>query len=381
MTHKPALFCTHSGCKYSLPFASQQNLRKHIRDFHDSGPKAVSKGITRRKATLLRGQSGHTPEPSPLGGLDARSQAQRLTKGPSKSLQQDQVTAKLHHFVQHYRFQQQQGKIPHGWQQGTPPEERGQLALQFFTQYRLLKPEIAEVESLRAALQFETQTFMSSKTKDEYVSDIKQKLIVMTTARQQQPQQQPQQQVNQRMQQQLQQLMQQHEQHEAQQLNKPKVNKKYYRCAVENCRNNKKTWPRLDNFKQHIERMHKGENVLDVIERSTCHPKNAETPMSQTKIFDSSPTLNNYNINIDQDLNRINDPRAPSVESPYWELTPEYWFDTAVPSEPMNGLPMTTAAPMSSIIDDEMMGTMDTDNLEDLFNMDESQLDAFFNLE
>lgn len=47
----------------------------------------------------------------------------------------------------------------------------------------------------------------------------------------------------------------------------------------------------------------------------------------------------------------------------------------------MNGLPMTTAAPMSSIIDDEMMGTMDTDNLEDLFNMDESQLDAFFNLE
>jgi hypothetical protein len=157
MTHKPALFCTHSGCKYSLPFASQQNLRKHIRDFHDSGPKAVSKSITRRKARLLRGQSGHTPEPSPLGGLDARSQAQRLTKGLLKSLQQDQVTAKLHHFVQHYRVQQQQGKIPDGWQQDTPPEERGQLALQFFTQYRLLKPEIAEVESLRAALQFETQ--------------------------------------------------------------------------------------------------------------------------------------------------------------------------------------------------------------------------------
>ena len=52
-----------------------------------------------------------------------------------------------------------------------------------------LKPEIAEVESMRAALQFETQTFMSSSIKDQYVSNIKQKLIVMTTARQQQLQQ------------------------------------------------------------------------------------------------------------------------------------------------------------------------------------------------
>jgi hypothetical protein len=72
-------------------------------------------------------------------------------------MQQNRAAAGLHHFIQHYRVQQQQGKIPNGWQQGTPPEERGQLALQFFTQYRLLKPEIAEVESLRAALQFETQ--------------------------------------------------------------------------------------------------------------------------------------------------------------------------------------------------------------------------------
>ncbi|KAI4688746.1 uncharacterized protein J4E84_004676 [Alternaria hordeiaustralica] len=104
-------------------------------------------------------------------------------------MQQNRATAGLHHFIQHYRVQQQQGKIPNGWQQGTQPEERGQLALQFFTQYRLLKPEIAEVESMRAALQFETQTFMSSSTKDQYVSNIKQKLIVMTTARQQQLQQ------------------------------------------------------------------------------------------------------------------------------------------------------------------------------------------------
>ncbi|KAF5852140.1 hypothetical protein GGP41_000897 [Bipolaris sorokiniana] len=101
-------------------------------------------------------------------------------------MQQGRATAGIHHFVQHYRVQQQQGKIPTGWQQTTSPDERGQLALQFFTQYRLLKPDIPEVESMRAALQFETQNFMSAASKEQYLSQIKQKLIVMTTARQQQ---------------------------------------------------------------------------------------------------------------------------------------------------------------------------------------------------
>lgn len=50
-------------------------------------------------------------------------------------------------------------------------------------------------------------------------------------------------------------------------LHRKGIDKKSYRCAVENCRNKEKTWPRLDNFKQHVERMHKDENVLDVIER------------------------------------------------------------------------------------------------------------------
>lgn len=157
MTHKPALFCTQSGCKYSLPFASHRNLRKHIRDFHDSRSKIVSKSIRRRQATLSRGQSSHKTAPSPLGGLGTNSQAQRLTRGPSESLQQDEVTAKPHHFVNHYRFEKLEGWIPNDWQQDTPPEERGQLAFQFFNQYRLLKPEIAEVESMRAALEYETQ--------------------------------------------------------------------------------------------------------------------------------------------------------------------------------------------------------------------------------
>lgn len=156
MTHKPALFCTQSGCKYSLPFVSQQNLRKHIRDFHDSQSKVVSKSIRRRQATLSRGQSSHKTARSPLGGLDTHSQAQRLTRDPLESLQQGEVTAKSHHFVDHYLIQQLEGKIPDGWQQDTPPEERSHLAYLFFTFHRLLRPEIRVVDSVRAALQFET---------------------------------------------------------------------------------------------------------------------------------------------------------------------------------------------------------------------------------
>ena len=91
MTHRPALFCTHSGCKYSLPFASQQNLRKHIRNFHDSRPKVVSKSIRRRQATPLRGQSGRAQTLNPLEGVDAHSQAQRRINRPSKLLQQNQA--------------------------------------------------------------------------------------------------------------------------------------------------------------------------------------------------------------------------------------------------------------------------------------------------
>lgn len=45
------------------------------------------------------------------------------------------------------------------------------------------------------------------------------------------------------------------------------LSKKSYQCASETCRNREKIWPRLDNFKQHIERMHKGEDEMNLIKR------------------------------------------------------------------------------------------------------------------
>jgi hypothetical protein len=48
------------------------------------------------------------------------------------------------------------------------------------------------------------------------------------------------------------------------------VDKDSYQCASKNCRNRGKIWPRLDNFKQHISRMHKGEDEADLISRYVC---------------------------------------------------------------------------------------------------------------
>lgn len=46
------------------------------------------------------------------------------------------------------------------------------------------------------------------------------------------------------------------------------VEKGSYQCASEHCRNRGKIWPRLDNFKQHINRMHKEEDEQELISRS-----------------------------------------------------------------------------------------------------------------
>jgi hypothetical protein len=88
--------------------------------------------------------------------------------------------------IQHYRSQQQ--KAPPGWQQSLPPDERASLAMQFLTCYRLLKPEVSEQEIVRSSVQFETQTFVNSQTKDQYVSQIKSRLQNMQRLRQQRAQ-------------------------------------------------------------------------------------------------------------------------------------------------------------------------------------------------
>lgn len=40
-----------------------------------------------------------------------------------------------------------------------------------------------------------------------------------------------------------------------------------FQCKAENCWNKEKIWPRLDNFRQHIERMHQDEDIEDLVNR------------------------------------------------------------------------------------------------------------------
>ncbi|KAH5065275.1 hypothetical protein HBI26_200150 [Parastagonospora nodorum] len=51
------------------------------------------------------------------------------------------------------------------------------------------------------------------------------------------------------------------------------LHEKSYQCAAESCKNKTKIWPRLDNFKQHIERMHRDDDMIELIKKSTFAPK------------------------------------------------------------------------------------------------------------
>lgn len=50
---------------------------------------------------------------------------------------------------------------------------------------------------------------------------------------------------------------------------KHKINSatKNYKCMSPNCRAKNKIWPRLDNFKQHVKRMHTEDDAEDLIRR------------------------------------------------------------------------------------------------------------------
>lgn len=47
----------------------------------------------------------------------------------------------------------------------------------------------------------------------------------------------------------------------------PNSKLKVYKCQARGCEGKRKLWPRFDNFKQHIERMHAGCDVDEIIRR------------------------------------------------------------------------------------------------------------------
>ncbi|KAH6638189.1 hypothetical protein C7974DRAFT_155937 [Boeremia exigua] len=63
---------------------------------------------------------------------------------------------------------------------------------------------------------------------------------------------------------------------------------KSYQCAATGCTHRTKIWPRLDNFKQHLERMHRKENILELIKSSEYQP---QEPASIQQPFSVDPAL------------------------------------------------------------------------------------------
>jgi hypothetical protein len=47
---------------------------------------------------------------------------------------------------------------------------------------------------------------------------------------------------------------------------------KSWRCAGKNCKDPAKVWPRFDNFKQHVKKMHQDEDEADTIKRFVFEP-------------------------------------------------------------------------------------------------------------
>ncbi|KAF2442202.1 hypothetical protein P171DRAFT_433748 [Karstenula rhodostoma CBS 690.94] len=63
------------------------------------------------------------------------------------------------------------------------------------------------------------------------------------------------------------------------------VERDSYQCASEHCRNRGKIWPRLDNFKQHINRMHKEEDETDLIRKSSYRGPLPPSRMTQADML------------------------------------------------------------------------------------------------
>ena len=89
-------------------------------------------------------------------------------------------------------------------------------------------------------------------------------------------------------------------------VHKVKVNcrTRTFKCASTKCRNPDKEWPRLDNFKQHIIRMHPDENVQELIERSELKDdyanglaiENALAGMDASKYQSEGPSTSPANL-------------------------------------------------------------------------------------
>ncbi|KAF1975146.1 hypothetical protein BU23DRAFT_78906 [Bimuria novae-zelandiae CBS 107.79] len=100
------------------------------------------------------------------------------------------------------------------------------------------------------------------------------------------------------------------------------VERDSYQCASEHCRNKGKIWPRLDNFKQHISRMHKDEDEQELIRKSAYRGHIPPSAMAQADI------LAGIGIEGQAAGNELDDPASGISLTPDQDENPWASFDS-----------------------------------------------------
>ncbi|KAI9662103.1 MAG: hypothetical protein M1831_002799 [Alyxoria varia] len=128
---------------------------------------------------------------------------------------------------------------------------------------------------------------------------------------------------------------------------------KVYRCASRHCVERSKEWPRLDNFKQHVERMHKKESLKKLIEDSEVtiddsEPSsnfhiNAASDMGEEKVVD--------NVEHTSTASQYHGIHHPGVHPGHPDQTSD-WTSWDHPEYPTGPDPQILTAPQSAVFSD-----------------------------
>jgi hypothetical protein len=169
--HFHRVYCKVESCQWSrIGFEKKSGLDSHTRKYHNERftfpipPKvrrALEEGAIDREMSF---QVGDDKDDLPKGQQLKKQQTQQPR---SDQVYIDSIRPKI---FAHYRNQQQ--KISTGWQQTLPSDQRALLAVQYAAYCALLEVIFSEQKMMDNAVNFETQAFLSSNTRSQYVSQM-----------------------------------------------------------------------------------------------------------------------------------------------------------------------------------------------------------------
>lgn len=97
-----------------------------------------------------------------------------------------------------------------------------------------------------------------------------------------------------------------------------------FQCASKKCKNPHKIWPRLDNFKQHIERMHKDEDHIKLVKKSEFHPEESTDRVEPMTVAPGDTSFDVAGMDRSLSANPAMD-NVPAMDIPLVEHNPIHW--------------------------------------------------------